>query len=119
MVKTVEAPLSSIYLSKRNDELRKIIEKILCGETINYEKEFSISFIVVGDLKRKWPKALIDNTYFRCITLFDKSFYSTAEKLALSYEEITKKIRSNFGLLERLFIPKENWIIKKSYKENS
>jgi len=51
--------------------------------------------------------------------LFDKSFYSTAEKLALSYEEITKKIRSNFGLLERLFIPKENWIIKKSYKENS
>ncbi len=114
MVKTVEASSSSKYLSKRNEALRKYTSEILSGEKIHYQNGFSILYLVVGDLKKGEIKATIDNyNDGRIIKVYNKDFLPTTRRLAEKYEEITKNIRSNFSLLERLSIPKEEWTIEK------
>ncbi|MEK6906450.1 MAG: hypothetical protein AABW81_02415 [Nanoarchaeota archaeon] len=116
MVKTFKLPekgdVSSEYFRMRNEHLMDITKNILRNETIYFKNGFSILSVVVGDSKKEEFKAIINNTYQREIILLDENFYVTAEKLAKKYEGVTKWLRSTYGFLDRLNIPKEEWTIK-------
>lgn len=116
MVKIIEKSkkAAEIYIHKRNDEIKKVTERIVERDEIHYGIGFSAPCITILNPETKELKAHIDNTYARrSIILFDKEFFSTASKLAFAYEEVARNLRSSFSFLERLFIPKEEWIIEK------